>query len=460
MIKLSIPHFSLEAQINSYLQSKAEIGDTSLTIRNNTGFTGSELVLVGNIGEQESELRYASGVSGASTVSLSAALSYAHSVDAPVTTIPFDQIKVYLGDWSGRYVTGTISINKNSDTDLSTGRSIVTGVGTNWSTINASHSLFLKGKWYEIYSVDSATQITLKDSYEDEDVSGEEYALVEFTYLNSSNITVNSEDTVVSDSSGLEEDYYRTCFYNTQTMTTSEMSYPIGGFEIEGAYEDSLGSLTNDIVASTDPNLQFTNRLSIRSLINECQEDIRDEREYWQFQWTRRKFDLTDESYIYSLEDDYEKDKTIWFESDDAANHSIVPLRPVGNLDYYHKNEDQDASSSTKPKTYTIFGDKIYVYPMVDTTNMTVSKIYHDYYRKMPALKEDGDRTIIPNINLIKWYVKALVELDKGNETKSKLLMGMYTAGKRKLFKLDKKLKSQPNGFNFDPKGIWRFYNE
>lgn len=72
------------------------------------------------------------------------------------------------------YITGTVSINNGSVT--------VTGVGTSWNAANAKGMYFqttdnTDGNWYEVLSVDSTTQLTLKTPYVGSSVSGTTYQL-------------------------------------------------------------------------------------------------------------------------------------------------------------------------------------------------------------------------------------------------------------------------------------------
>jgi len=77
-----------------------------------------------------------------------------------------------IGD-NSPYSTGTVSVNYNSKT--------VTGSGTAFlSNVSSGDYIRLNGVWYEIASVDSDTQLTLKNKYLDFSLSGASYVCASF----------------------------------------------------------------------------------------------------------------------------------------------------------------------------------------------------------------------------------------------------------------------------------------
>lgn len=69
---------------------------------------------------------------------------------------------------SSNYSTGTVTI--------SNGGQVVTGLGTSWlANVTTNHKIRLDNYWYDIYSVDSDTQITLTSKYIGSDVTGSTY---------------------------------------------------------------------------------------------------------------------------------------------------------------------------------------------------------------------------------------------------------------------------------------------
>jgi len=180
IIKSALPNIS---EPSTYLTASVAAAGTSLVVANNAGFVANDYIVIGKSGQEGAELHKISTVSGDTTINIAGdAMNLSASINTPVTYIKYNQVKFYMGDWSTRYYTGTIAISKNSAT--------LTGTGTTWSAITTAYALLLNGKWYDIASVDSATQITLTENYTDEDLESAPYALVLFVVQSGSTVAI------------------------------------------------------------------------------------------------------------------------------------------------------------------------------------------------------------------------------------------------------------------------------
>lgn len=457
-MNLKIPHPSIEESEQTYLTASAIATATSLTCMNVDGFSANDYIVAGKIGEERTELRQVANTSGDTTINIDA-LDFPHSIDTPITYLKFNQIRIYMGDWSARYSTGTISINKNQSSDLSATTATVTGSGTNWAAINTSYSLYVKGKWYDISSVDSATQITLSQPYEDEDISSESYALVLFTLATTVAIQVDQNETIWDDTDGLEEDYYRSGYYNSTSLLSASMSYPVGGLTEKGYPSNSLKAMTDDVISELDPNEKFSTRQLIITWFNDAQRIIRSSKRKWRFQWTETNITLVDNQFKYKLPDDFDMNALFLFESDDGTTHTTKPLRPISMIEYYHKAENQDATASLTPENIAGEAGNFYIYPTPDVTGLTTATIHIQYYRKFPELNGEGDQTIIPNPALLKYYAAAFISQKQGSRDKYLDYMGLFKDGVRDLPRLDTGVVEQPKAFVWNPDGIRRYYS-
>ena len=458
-MNLIIPHPSIEQSEQSFLTASAAAAAVGLTCLNTNGFSDDDYLITGQLGEEKTELRQIASVTNDTTLVIDA-LDFDHGRDSPITYLKFNQIRMYMGDWSARYSTGSIAISKSQSSDLSSTRSVITGTGTNWATITTSYALFVRGKWYDIYSVDSATQITLNSNYEDEDITGEAYALVEFTLQTTIDIQVDQENTIWDDTDGLEEDYYRSAYYNSTALLSAAYSYPVGGLEEKGYPENSRKALVEEILKQTDPNLKFVTKDMVGSFINDAQRDIRDKKEKWNFQWTETQITIVEDQTSYTLPDDFElPDKLLW-EYDDGDTHTKKQIRVVSPSEYYKQAEDQDVTSTTAVEIATVVDNKLLIWPPQDLTDVDTDKFHFQYYRKIYDLRSDGDQTIIPNTTLLKWYGIANVWMMKGSRDKYLDFMSLYKAGRDNLKKIDKKYIAKPRAFTWNPDGVRRFYSE
>ena len=78
----------------SAVSKVANAGDSSLTVLNNEGYTANDYIVARNIGDEQSELRQVSNVSGSSIINVSSVFSFSHPVGTAVFTIPYNQLEI------------------------------------------------------------------------------------------------------------------------------------------------------------------------------------------------------------------------------------------------------------------------------------------------------------------------------------------------------------------------------
>ena len=115
----------------------------------------------------------------------------------------------------GFYNTGTISINHNT--------AIVTGTGTAWlANVNAGDYISLDDVLYQIASVDSDTQLTLKDTYFGANLSGASYGIaplmegVEIKHLTLERVT--SRNSIGINAANVSKVYIDDCIIRGQDV--------------------------------------------------------------------------------------------------------------------------------------------------------------------------------------------------------------------------------------------------
>ncbi|MCB0362667.1 MAG: hypothetical protein KDD35_08090 [Bdellovibrionales bacterium] len=87
-------HPSIEGNIRSFLTVKAASGQADLTVKNVTGFSANDFVVIGKQKEDLTEIRRISSISG-KVITLSSNLSNTHASNSTVTIIKYDQVKFY-----------------------------------------------------------------------------------------------------------------------------------------------------------------------------------------------------------------------------------------------------------------------------------------------------------------------------------------------------------------------------
>jgi hypothetical protein len=113
-IKLRITNPRLNVEERTYVDSDYSSG-TTLTVRNNDGFTATQICVAGEPGQEQTESKDISSVSGSTSIVLSGAFSFAHAKGTPVYESDWDQVSVERATASG----GTFSEITNSPFNIS-----------------------------------------------------------------------------------------------------------------------------------------------------------------------------------------------------------------------------------------------------------------------------------------------------------------------------------------------------
>lgn len=118
----------------SALSQTAAAGVAFITVLNNEGLVADDYVLVGELGEEQSELRKISSVSGAGTINLTSSLSHSHGPGVTISKILYNQVELsFKTSVNGTFTTiDTIDLEPD---DIFTTYNHTTGVETNYYRI-------------------------------------------------------------------------------------------------------------------------------------------------------------------------------------------------------------------------------------------------------------------------------------------------------------------------------------
>jgi hypothetical protein len=399
-LKTSIPELG---DPKTYLTAPAAAAATALTVKNNSEFTANDYIIIGKPGQEGSSLHKVSTLTNKDTINIAGdALNFAIATNTPIYFIKYNQVKFLLGDYSARYYTGTISATKNS--------AVITGSGTDWSAIDVTYALLINGKWYDLKSVDSATQITLTTKYTDEDITSSDYALIPFTVQTTVDIAADQLETIWDDTDALAEDYYRSQYYNETTTILSGYSSIIAAAEMEGYSDFALNSLENQVLSDlrdkeakrrTRDEIDTDINDAIRELVNTIISDVLED-----YLSSYDTIDIKSGRSEYPLFDDFRKLSAIWI-SDGSTYHRGLPMKIGDDL----PNVDYNASEPYYYLRDNVVG--IRPEPVADVTDGI--KIW--YERRVPSLKYPGDE--LPY--LLRDYKRVIVAyaLSKGSDDKN-----------------------------------------
>lgn len=105
---------STEDLEKTYLSQYLASGATTLTVKNNDRFGTTQAVLIGEMGEERSELNTTSGITGANSIGIDTATAFNHNADDPVYKLEYNQIKFY----KSATLTGTYTLLATANLDV------------------------------------------------------------------------------------------------------------------------------------------------------------------------------------------------------------------------------------------------------------------------------------------------------------------------------------------------------
>lgn len=138
-----IPVFNFETDNleKSYLSDPVSAGVTSLTVKNNNRFAANDRIMIGEMGNEATEIVTVSAVSGGNTLTVGTTV-FAHSADDPVTKLPFDQVKYYRAtSENGSYSTVSTQDLDVDNADLQTVYDDTTGTSSHYYKFTFYHSI-------------------------------------------------------------------------------------------------------------------------------------------------------------------------------------------------------------------------------------------------------------------------------------------------------------------------------
>jgi len=123
---IKIAHLELPENIITQLAVDALATGTSLTVLDNSGFSDTDLILIGDLGEQQTEIKKVNAAVTYGTAITSTALTFNHAAGSQVMRILFNQWKIYGNSTNtsvGAVLLATVDmqVNKEYTTYVNTG---------------------------------------------------------------------------------------------------------------------------------------------------------------------------------------------------------------------------------------------------------------------------------------------------------------------------------------------------
>lgn len=237
--------------------------------------------------------------------------------------------------------------------------------------------------------------------------------------------------------------------YSTENTAYSNYSDEILS---TGFGRKSVKKMTDQILRTLkDPEAKGVSRSYILQLLNEAQDVILAEREYWRFLLTEDKTSITTVSGTkeYDLPSDYDRMEAVYLNYVDAGTSTdiVYELKFLPYREFLFNEQDNNASAIDKITYYTITPDGQLKIPEPDDGGLS---IYLTYYKKAADLDSDGDETDIPMPNALKYYVLNILCNDKEDEQQALVYINLYKKALKNLTMKEQPPRSPLRGFRYD----------
>lgn len=389
----------------TFLTAPVSAGITSLSVKNNQNFAGSQRVLIGDMGTETAEIISVSGVSGGTTITLSSATTFAHPTDTPVYILQFDQVKFYRAtSSSGTYtVVATVALDVDND-EKKTYYDDTTGLSSYYYKVSLFHSI-------------SSVESTLSDP-----VKGSGYGIKQVGRV--------MDDMFLEFGEHIENG----------TLTRGEIL----------AWMNEV----NDDIHSTfqrPPDFVHTREAFTRTLNRNYLNfptDSNGDQSMWKFD--RMDYNFTDST-------------------TSPVTNETYTLRVVSAEEFRDRYQDNTIDSTTVDDKAQVMAldtalNRFRYYPPSETTASNVFYLY--YWKYLSALDSDSDEVETPGVKIYKEYIRAmyyykLAKRETSYMDKADKCNQRYEAEKFKLQRHNHKDMGSPRSFGFrggkDFKGFRRY---
>jgi len=406
-MKIRIPILNLLTDTNAtYLTDDYPAGSSSIGVQNIYGFDINQILFIGNIGNENSEIiKTSSSTAPASgTITLNSATTQPHSSSDSVRVILYDQVEIStsLTLTGAKTVLTTINLDVSDettydDTTTTTGYYFIRYK----NSINTTYSTYSDGIPVSDYPINSARYLI--DS-----------AIAEINKKPSS---------IFSDDFGFKQ------INNGQMEVLRELKR----WSWMQKFNQAIGTAsvgTWKMAMPTDIDDPNTNRSIYNVKVGDSGNLIWVDKEQWnnltqQVNYSTLKNDLNpgDASVVLVSSDDFPSSgsffigkDTLEYTANDKSTNTLT-LSAVSTLTYSAGQDVFTGATFGTPNYYTVFGGYIWTWPITDSNHDGMNFVA-DYYSTLIPITSDTQTIIVPDPILIKDYLvwKFLVRMNNGND--------------------------------------------
>jgi len=387
-----------EDKLYTFLNASSLSGDSTITVESIVGFAINKIILIGDFGNERSEVIKTHAVTSptGTTITLASSLVFDHPSRTKVYILDYDQIEIahastILGDKTSLATisiqTGTLE-TQYSDTSQTSGYYFLRwkdSIGTTYS--DYSDPIPFEG--YGENTVGKAIQYALNRNKTDfTDLLSHDFCIEEI------NLCLDFMKGKLKRWSSLQEFDYDlgnvSLGVNSFTLPTSMWGYSNKavasvriGTESELVYKDKV-DWEKELVGIPHTTLTSTESIGDISIALTSSRD----------------FD--DDGSVYIL------GQTITYTDNDRDTGVLsgIPASGTGSItsELASGSGVWSGVDTGNPDSYTIYENKLYFYPLVDST-LSGRNIWLDYWKEAPTIDSDGDTLDIARYNMVKYWL-------------------------------------------------------
>ncbi len=390
----------------TFLTADTASGSGTLTVKNITGFAINQILLIGDAGNQGSEIikTHASTAPTGSTITLASNTVFPHSAGTSVTVINFDQIE---------YSTATTTTGSKSV--LATSNIVANALDTFYNDTAASAGYY--------FARFKNTITTLFSTYSDPSPVGG-YTLLSARRIIDSALNEINKTT----SSVLTDEYAFLMIDDCQTECLMEQKR----WSFMQSFNTIIGTANTGaihIALPTDCEDQNTNKSVYNFRMGKEFDIAWIDKERWDeilqsvaYNTLAQNIGLGDTSIILTSSADFFDNGTVQIGANEyaySANDTTTNTLTI-DASTTTNTAGEDAlqnGSLSLPSYFTVFDDTLWFYPSI-SQYYNGRNFYLDYYKKQTQIIHDSDNIVLPDPTVVKYYLqwKFLLKLNNGEE--------------------------------------------
>jgi len=408
-VRVPIENMLIDPTAQTYLQSDVTAGSSTITVQNIANFAINQFLLIGDAGNQNSEIIKTSAGTppSGSTITLASNLQFAHSASTPVTTLYYDKVQVFNSPTIG----GTLT-QLGSDLSIPANQ-----LYTQYDDL-AGSSGYYYAKWKN--SLTSAVSAVSEPS-----------PVTAYTMQSARSIIDSALGMINKQTSSVLTDEYAFQMIDACQM---EVLREFKRWSFMQSFNTIVGTaLTGNwkIPVPADCDDQNTYKSLYNFRIGKELDMVWVDKEEWDdliagiaYSTLAVVGNIGDSTLTLANSTDFDDQGTIQVAADQytwTANNRQTGVLTLGStlINNYAVGQDVFQFASLGYPTYwTIWGGYIYHWPII-SSSYNNRNYYLDYYKSLTQITSDSDQIVLPDPTVVQYYLawKFLLKLNNGEET-------------------------------------------